>query len=184
MKRQPSPMLRLFAALAASSCLLTGLAATALAQGGPGLTIFSGVGRDNQLSYRQDYFGRPGTRDRYYLNIPATKMTFAVSEFAITYPESYRGTFDPEQIEVTSNGEKIAVDDVVWDRDNRVLEIYPQEPVPADTRVQIILSNVRNPNRPGTHYFNAMVRSPGDLPMMRYVGTWILSISNQGGAAP
>lgn len=177
-------MLRLFAALAASSCLLTGLAATALAQGSQGLTIFSGVSRENQLSYRFDYYGRPGTRDRYYLNIPATKMNFAVAEFAVTYPETYRGRLDPDQVEIWSNGEKVALDEVVWDQDNRVLEIYPQEPVPADTRVQIVLSNVRNPNRPGTHYFNALVRSPGDLPMLRYVGTWILSFSNQGSASP
>lgn len=78
-----------------------------------------------------------------------------------------------------ANGDEIPLDEVTWDPENRVIEIYPQSPVPADTRVEIVLSNVRNPNRIGMHYFNALVRSPGDLPMMRYVGTWILSISRR-----
>ena len=170
-------MVRLFSALAMASCLLTGLATTGLAQGMPGLSIFSGVERVNQLNFRLDNFGRPGLTDRYHLRIPATKMDLAVSQFAITYPESYRGTFDDQKVRVKVNNKAIDLDKVVWDQDNRVIEIYPVEPVPADTRVEIILSNVRNPRFVGTHYFNALVRSPGDLPMLRYVGTWQLSIS-------
>ncbi|HEY9698995.1 MAG TPA: DUF2808 domain-containing protein [Trichocoleus sp.] len=177
MTRQPSPMVRLFSALAAAGCLVTGLATTGLAQGLPGLSIFSGIERVNQLNFRLDNFGRPGATDRYHLRIPATKMDLAVSQFAITYPESYRGTFDDQDIEVKVNNKSIALDKAVWDKDNRVIEIYPVEPVPADTRVEIVLSNVRNPRYVGTHYFNALVRSPGDLPMLRYVGTWQVSIS-------
>jgi hypothetical protein len=171
--------LRLLSALAASGCLVTGFAAIGQAQGLPGFTIFSGVERENQLGWRMDYDGEPGARDRYRLRIPAKKMEFAVEQFSITYPDTYRGRFDPESVEVKVNGDGVALDEVTWDSENRVIEIYPQTPVPADTRIEIVLSNVRNPNRIGTHYFNALVRSPGDLPMMRYVGTWILSISRR-----
>jgi hypothetical protein len=172
-------MLRLLSALAASGCLVTGFAAIGQAQGLPGFTIFSGVERENQLGWRMDYDGQPGVRDRYRLRIPAKKMEFAVEQFSITYPDTYRGRFDPESVEVRVNGDEVVLDEVTWDPENRVIEIYPQTPVPADTRIEIVLSNVRNPNRIGTHYFNALVRSPGDLPMMRYVGTWILSISRR-----
>lgn len=170
---------RLLSVLAISSCLTVGLAPIALSQGLPGLTIFSGVEREDQLSWRMDYDGEPGRRDRYRLRIPAKKMEFAVEQFSITYPDTYRGEFDPDEVEVKVNGDEVVLDEVTWDPENRVIEIYPQQSVPADTRVEIVLSDVQNPNRIGTHYFNAMVRSPGDLPMMRYVGTWILSIGRR-----
>lgn len=171
--------LRLFSVLAVSGCLAAGFATIAQAQGLPGFTIFSGVERENQLSWRMDYDGRPGSRDRYRLRIPSKKMEFAVEQFSITYPDTYRGEFDPDSVEIKVDGDEVVIDEVTWDSENRVIEIYPQQPVPADTRVELVLSDVRNPNRVGTHYFTALVRSPGDLPMMRYLGTWILSIGNR-----
>lgn len=160
--------------LAVASCLATGLSLPVHAQAG--LTIFSGVERENQLSYRLDYFGRPGSRDRYRLRIPSDKMEFAVSEFFVSYPDTYRGEFDADAVRLKVNGDVVSLDEVIWDEENRTIAIYPTESVPANTRIEIILSNVQNPNRVGTHYFNALVISPGDVPLRRYLGTWILSI--------
>lgn len=168
-------------ALALAGCLLTGVSLPIQAQGLPGLTIFSGVERDNQLAYRLDYFGRLGARDRYRLRIPRRKMDAAVSELFVTYPATYTGEFDPDEVELKVNGDKVDLNEVVWDEENRTIEIYPTEPVPANTRVEIVLSRVQNPNRVGTHYFNALVISPGEVPIRRYVGTWILSIGDQFG---
>jgi hypothetical protein len=179
MFQQKSTVLRLCAALTIAGSLATGLSAVVSAQSLPGLTIFSGVERKNQLNYRLDYQGKRGVQDRYHLRIPADKLTFAVSKFAITYPSTYTGTFDPKRVEVRVRGTDVPLDDVSWDRENRVIEIYPKDPVPAANRVEIVLSNVRNPLRVGTHYFNAMVQSPGDLPVLRYVGTWIVSIGGE-----
>lgn len=169
---------RLLSALLVSGFLVTGLAVKTLAQGLPGLTIFSGVDRKFELGYRLDQFGRLGIYDRYHLRIPASKMSVSASEFAINYPETYRGTFDPKRIEVRANGHSVPLDEVNWDRENRVIEIYPKEPIAANTRVEIVMSNVRNPNQVGTHYFNASVRSPGDVPLLRYLGTWIIQIGD------
>lgn len=179
MSRQNSLPLRLLSALAISGCLITGFASLGLAQGLPGFTIFSGVDREDQLSWRMDYDGVPGVRDRYRLRIPAKKMEFAVEQFSITYPDTYEGEFDPEAVEIKVNGDEVPLDEVTWDQENRLIEIYPQQPVPASTRIEIVLSDVHNPRRIGTHYFNAMVRSPGDLPLMRYLGTWILTIGRR-----
>jgi len=66
--------------------------------------------------------------------------------------------------------------EVVWDKENRLVEIYPQEPVPAGSKVELVFSNVKNPSFGGTYYFNCHL-SPGDVPLRRYLGTWILSIS-------
>lgn len=172
-----SSKLRFLSILAVAGTLVTSLASVSMAQGLPGLTIFSGVAQRDQLGYRLDYGGRPGVQDRYHLRIPAEKLEFAVAKLAITYPDTYRGRFDPDEVEVRLKGDDVPLDQVVWDQENRVIEIYPLEPIPADNRLEIVLSNVQNPNRVGTHYFNALALSPGDLPLMRYVGTWILSIN-------
>lgn len=170
----------LLAATTVAGCLVASLSPSQ-AQGTQGLTIFSGVERDNQLGYRLDYFGRLGSRDRYRFRIPREKMQVAVSEFFIDYPETYRGEFDPDAVRLEANGEEVALTDVEWDSENRVISIYPAEPVPANTRIEIVLSNVQNPNRVGTHYFNALVVGAGDIPVRQYVGTWIVSIGDDFG---
>jgi hypothetical protein len=168
---------RILSILAIAGSVITALPMVALAQGNPGLTIFSGVDRENELGFHLND-GRPNRPDRYYLRIPADKMNLAVDQFTISYPDTYRGRFDPDRVEIRIQGDSIPLNEVIWDQENRVVEIYPETPVPAGTRVELVLSNVRNPSNVGTHYFNALVRSPGDLPLLRYVGTWILTIGD------
>ena len=172
----------LLAATTVLGCWIASSPLPSQAQGTQGFTIFSGVERENQLGYRLDYFGRLGSRDRYRLRIPRDKMQVAVSEFFIDYPETYRGEFDPEAVRLEANGDEVALDEVVWDPENRVISIYPAEPVPANTRIEIVLSNVQNPNRVGTHYFNALIVAAGDVPVRQYVGTWILTIGDDLGS--
>jgi hypothetical protein len=104
-------------------------------------------------------------------------MKLAVAQFAITYPNYYEGTFDPKDVEVKVKGKKIPLSEVKWDKEGRVIQIFPQEPVPAGDRVELILSNVQNPSFGGVYYFNCQVLSPGDIPLLRYLGTWIISIT-------
>ena len=170
-------MKRLLSALAVTSCLLTGLPAMTLAQSLPGLTLFSGVKGENQLPFRLDFGGQTSSTDRYILRIPAKKMKLAVAQFAITYPNYYEGTFDPKDVEVKVKGKKIPLSEVKWDKEGRVIQIFPQEPVPAGDRVELILSNVQNPSFGGVYYFNCQVLSPGDIPLLRYLGTWNISIT-------
>ncbi|QLE58083.1 DUF2808 domain-containing protein [Nostoc sp. TCL26-01] len=170
-------MRRLLTALAVTGCVLTGLPAITLAQSLPGFTLFSGVKPDNQLPFRLDFGGQTDGWDRYRLRIPAQKMKLAVAQFVIVYPNYYKGTFDTKDIEVQVRGKKVPLSEVKWDKEGRVLEIFPEEPVPAGSRVELVLSNVRNPSSGGTFYFNCQVLSPGDVPLLRYVGTWIVSIS-------
>jgi hypothetical protein len=168
------------AALAIAGCLATGLSSMVLAQTMPGITIFSGIDRENQLAYRLDFGGIPSRTDRYRLRISPRKMELAVSEFAVSYPVTYTGQFDPNRIRIDVDGQTVELDEVIWDQESRLIRIYPVEPVPAATQVEIVLSGVRNPRSVGTHYFNALVVSPGDTTaLLRYVGTWIISI---GGA--
>ncbi|MTJ14259.1 DUF2808 domain-containing protein [Anabaena sp. UHCC 0187] len=167
-------MKRLLAALAVTSCVLTSLPATTLAQSG--LTLFSGVKSENQLPFRLDFGGQTNSTDRYILRVPAKKMKLAVAQFAITYPDYYNGTFDTKNIEVLVKGKKVPLSEVKWDKEGRVIKIFPEEPVPAGQKVEVVLSNVQNPAFGGVFYFNCQVLSPGDVPLLRYLGSWIISI--------
>jgi hypothetical protein len=170
-------MRRLLSTLAVTTCLLAGVPAISWAQSLPGWTLFSGVEGKNQLPFRLDFGGQTNGWDRYRLKITNKKLNTAVAHFVITYPEYYKGTFDPKKVEVNVRNKKVALSEVKWDKENRVLEIYPQEPIPAGNNVEVILSNVKNPASGGIFYFNCSVQSPGDVPLSRYVGTWIISIS-------
>lgn len=168
-------MKRLLSALAVTAGLLSGLPLVTMAQTNPGFTLFGGPESRNQLNYRLDS-GSAGTWDRYRLRIPANKLNLAVAQLSIFYPDYYKGTFDTDKVEIRIKGESVPLDEVVWDRENHFLEIYPAEPIPAGNKIEVVLHNVRNPRFGGMYYFNANIRTPGDVPLMRYVGTWVLSI--------
>jgi hypothetical protein len=162
--------------LAIAGCLLTAIPVTTLAQGS-GLTIFSGIKPENRLSYRLDYGGRSGGWDRYRLRISAKKMKLAAAQFSVTYPDYYKGKFDPDEMEIRVKGKKVPLQEVNWDKENRVIELFPQEPVPAGSPVELVFSNVKNPSFGGVYYFNCQILTPGDVPLPRYLGTWEMSIN-------
>lgn len=172
-----SSIRRLFSAVAITSCVVTGFAAISLAQSTPGFTLWSGVRREEQLNYYLDFGGRAAGWDRYRLRIPAKKMELGVAQFTISYPDYYDGKFDTDNIEVRVKGESLPLSEVNWDKENHLIQIYMEEPVAAGNKVEIVLSNVKNPAFGGTFYFECRILTPGDIPLPRYLGTWILSIS-------
>lgn len=174
--RKKSLMRRMILAIAATGCVLTGISTHTQAQNNPGFTLWSGVARENQLNYYLDYGGQPDGWDRYRLKIPGKKMDMGAIQFAISYPDYFDGKFDPKKIEVRVKGKRVALNEVKWDKENHLIQIYMEEPVPAGSSVEIVLSNVKNPPFGGMYYFNAQIMTPGDIPLPRYVGTWILSI--------
>ena len=162
--------------LAIAGCLTASFPLISQAQGLPGLTLFGGVKGDDNLNYRLDFGGRPGGWDRYRLRIPAKKMKLAVAQFAISYPDYFQGQFNPKMMEVQVKGKKIALEEVKWNKDNSVITIIPKEPVPAGSSVEIWLEDVKNPDTGGMFYFNCQILSPGDVPLLRYLGTWVIQI--------
>jgi hypothetical protein len=170
-------MRRVLSALALTGCVMTAYPAMTWGQSLPGFTLFSGVKAENQLPFRLDFGGNTNSTDRYILRIPAQKMKLAVAKFAITYPDYYEGSFDPNKIEVRVKNKSVPLYEVKWDKEGRVLNIEPKDPVPAGSRVELVLSNVQNPSFGGMYYFNCQVLSPGDVPLLRYLGSWIISIS-------
>lgn len=70
-------------------------------------------------------------------------MKLAVAQFAISYPDYYQGIFDPKSVEVRVGDKAVKLKEVVWNKDNNLIEIFPEDPVPANTRVEIWLENVK-----------------------------------------
>lgn len=167
---------RSFLLAALSACLVGTVAPYALAQG-TGWTIFGGPKNTKELRAFLDS-GQPGQQDRYYLEVP--RQPISVSEYYITYPEYYKGSFDVDRIEVRTRRNpkrNFKVGEALWDKESRQLRITVVDPIPADTVVEIVLSNVRNPRTGAMFFFNLSVLSPGDIPLPRPVGTWVITLS-------
>ncbi len=169
----------LLSALTISGCLLASAATISFAQGNSGLTIFSGVGRENILNYYLDFGGKANARDRYRLRVPGKKLIGGASKFFIVYPDYFDGKFDVDKIEVRiKNGKKqesLPLREVIWDKESYIIEIDLEEPIKESRKVEIVFSNVRNPEI-GTYYFHCQVLPADDLPIRQHLGTWIVSI--------
>jgi hypothetical protein len=169
-------MRRLLATLAVTTCLLTSVPAVTWANGLSGLTLFGGIKRENQLSYRLDFGGQRNAWDRYRLRIPQKKMSLAAAKFIVAYPSHFKGEFDPKKVEIRVKGKAVPLSDVEWNKQDRAISIYPKEPVAAGNAVELVFSNVQNPPFGGMFYFNCMIQTPGDVPLPRYLGTWQIDV--------
>jgi hypothetical protein len=160
-----------------TTSLITGLPHLVFAQSNPGLTIFSGVDNKDILNYRLDFGGKAGGWDRYRLRIPGKKINQGVAKFFISYPEYFSGKFDTESMEVRVKDKKLPIREIVWDKESRIIEIDLQDPLLESNKVELVFSNVKNPDPGGTFYFQAQILTPGQIPLRLNVGTWILSIN-------
>jgi hypothetical protein len=178
MKLSKFSILAALTSLVATGSLVVTTALQVKADSNPGLTIFSGVDRKDMLGYFLQFGGRPNQWDRYKLYVPSKKVPQGATTFFITYPDYFNGKFDTESIEVRTKKEKLPIKEIHWDKESRILEINLEKPLAPNTRAEIVLSNVQNPDL-GTYYFVCDVLASGDIPVRLYVGTWILSIEQQ-----
>jgi Protein of unknown function (DUF2808) len=180
------PFRLLLTSLCVAGSLVSTLPTITSAQSNPGFSFVwgDGPGRKQQLGYVLDY-GTPGhSQDRYRLKLG--RQNVAIDSITITYPNYYDGTFNEKRVtlqEAPKNKflgfgktKQIEVSSVKLDKDNRLIEIVPKEPIPSGVPVEVVLSDVQNPRSGGMYYFNAYINSPGDVPLRRYLGTWILSL--------
>ncbi|MGF1520084.1 MAG: DUF2808 domain-containing protein [Nodosilinea sp.] len=170
------------AALAAAVGLSTALPLPTQAQSG--LTIFGGVDAEYRLPYSIDANIPHNTNTRFYLNVQRTKLPRDVISLEIDYPDTFTeigGRFNPDAIELRSGEwrgrDVIPVRAIDWLEDENRIEIIPEEPIPANTNLVVVMSNVRNPRRYGYHYFNLRMMYQGDV-VNRYVGTWPMEIAS------
>ncbi len=169
-------------AVAAAVGLSTALPSPSQAQSG--LTIFGGVDAEYRLNYFIDANIPHSTNARYYLNIMRTKLPRDVISLEIDYPETFTeigGRFTADAIELRDGtwrgGAAIPVKAIDWIEGENRIEIIPEQPIPANTNLVVVFSDVRNPRRYGYHYFNLRMMYQGDV-VNRYVGTWPMEIAS------
>ncbi len=171
------------ATVAAAVGLSTALPQPSVAQSG--LTIFGGVDAEYRLPYFIDFNIPHSTNSRYYLNVQRTKLPRDVISLEIDYPETFNqigGRIRPDQIELRSGdwrgGERIPLKVVDMIEGENRIELIPEEPIPANSGLVVVFSNVRNPRRYGYHYFNLRMMFQGDV-INQYVGTWPMEIASE-----
>ena len=163
--------------VALAGCTIGGVR-IAQAQGTPGLVIFGNKDVDI-LSYYLDFGGIADNRDRYRLRIPKNKLQNGASQLVISYPDYFDGKFDTDKIEVRIKGDKkksLPLKSVVWDEENMFVQIDLAQPLREPTKLEIVMSNTRNPDV-GTYYFYAQVLPAAGAPVPERVGAWVLSIN-------
>lgn len=161
-----------------AGCTLGGVKSIAIAQGNPGLILFGNKDVDI-LDYRLDFEGIADNRDRYRLRIPKKKLANGATQFVISYPDYFDGKFDTDKIEVRVNGKKdnsLALKNVVWDEENRFVQIDLAEPLREAKKLELVFSSVRNPDV-GTYYFYAQVVPAINAPVPERIGAWVISIN-------
>ena len=180
------PMKRFVSIALCAGSLVAGVPIISSAQTNPGLSFIWGDGpsQKQQLGYVLQYGTPKHLSDRWRLKIK--RQSVAIDRINITYPDYFTGKFREKKIELRQapksrifnlkKGKTIAVDSVTVDRDNGVIEIIPTEVIPADTAIEVVASNVKNPSSGGTYFFNCRISSPGDVGLMKYIGTWVVSI--------
>ncbi len=162
--------------LAITSYLVAAIPTLVRADSLPGFTLFSGVDPANQLSYRLDS-GNRSVSDRYRLRIPGSKInSLGAAQIQIVYPDYYKGKFDDQKVEVFVDDKLIPLQSTTWNREQRTLEINLAQQLKTKSEIEVVLSNVQNPDGIGTFYFDCLVKSSVDFPIARKIGTWILSI--------
>ncbi|MGB3135530.1 MAG: DUF2808 domain-containing protein [Nodosilinea sp.] len=170
------------AAVAAAVGLSATLAQPSQAQSG--LTVFGGVDVEYRLPYFIDFNHPYSSNSRYYLNIQRTKLPRDVISLEIDYPAAFSevgGRIDPSRVELRSGDwrgrDVIPVRTVDLFEDENRIEIIPAEPIPANTNLVVVLSDVNNPRRYGYHYFNLRMMYQGDV-INQYAGTWPMEIAS------
>ncbi|HIK43899.1 MAG TPA: DUF2808 domain-containing protein [Leptolyngbyaceae cyanobacterium M65_K2018_010] len=156
--------------------------AAAQADSGGGLTIFGGVPAEYRLRYYTDFNTVRSTRARYYLEVARTKVPRDVVILDVEFPESFTengGRLNLDAIELRQGDwrgrDRIAIQSInLFEEENRI-EIIPAEPIPANTSFVVVMSNIRNPDRYGYHYFNLRMMYQGDV-IDQYVGTWPMEL--------
>ncbi len=158
--------------------LLSGLGSLLLpgsvgAQSGLVITGSEGV---PVLSYRLDFRGIRGRLDRYRLTIPPQNV--AVAEVQINGDRNFDARIDPENVRLEVEGNPVDLEAVYWNEEFRSLEVVARQPIAAGQEMQLILSNLRNPESAGIYRLEARVRGTEPNPLFRNVGNWLITIDD------
>ncbi len=166
--------------------LVGSVPAISTANTNPGFSFIWG-GRDNQPNKQLSYVlsdGTPGNLNtRWRMKLPRQEV--AVSAIRISFPDYFNGKFNQKRIELRETpkgriinfkkGKSVAVASITADNEAGIIEVIPEAPIPAGKKVEVVMSGVRNPRSGGVYFVNCSVLTPGEVPIPKNIGTWVMS---------
>ena len=66
--------------------------------------------------------------------------------------------------------------EIVLNKENQRLEIYPISPMPADKDTYAVVFKINNPRKSGLYQFHSFGKSSGPVPVSNYLGSWTITI--------
>ena len=172
---------------AIAGCIATG---TTIVQAQGALPSFRWNNREgfNELKNVIELSDAPRRWGRYRVKIDSNDMKRAVSQFVVNYPDYFDGKFNPDEIEIRVCKSKgsflsrakcsaVELDEVDVDTENYRIALYPLEPIPAGSNLELVFDDVKNPRSRGMYQFNVLAESPGDeLSLLSLMGGTIIQI--------
>ena len=59
---------------------------------------------------------------------------------------------------------------------NTAIDIYPDQPIPADKKNYAVVMKIKNPRKSGMFQFHGYAQSPGAIPISSYMGSWTFDV--------
>ena len=122
----------------------------------------------------------------YFFFMPRDRKTGFLS-INIKIPKNFKSTLKPKNITFCKanfggyTGKTKCIEnipsDIVIDKENKRLEIYPIIPVPADKDKYAVVFKINNPRKSGLYQFHSFGKSSGPVPVSNYIGSWTINIS-------
>ncbi|WP_287130311.1 DUF2808 domain-containing protein [Candidatus Cyanaurora vandensis] len=152
------------------------LAGPGLAQQG-GFILFGPKSSEQVLSYRS-LKDRAGAQQSG-LDLFLQPQKVAVRQIQILFPERFKSSFDPSQIEMVDqeSGTVFAIENAQIDAEAKTLTLIARDPIPASVPLTLRLRNITNPRSPGIHRLRARLLGTEPNPIYRYVGDWYITIT-------
>ena len=122
----------------------------------------------------------------FFFLMPKDRKTGLLS-INIKAPKNFKSTLKPKNITFckanfggfTSKTKCIEdiPSDIVYDKENKRLEIYPISPIPSNKDTYAVVLKINNPRRSGLYQFHSFGKSSGPVPVSNYLGSWTIIIN-------
>ena len=138
-----------------------------------------------RLNYYQKTSEKNFKNKIFFFFKPRDRRTGLLS-INIKIPDNFKSTLKPNNITFckakfggyTSRTKclKNIPSDIVFDKENKRLEIYPITPIPSDEDTYAVVFKINNPRRSGLYQFHSFGKSSGPIPVSSYIGSWTINI--------
>ena len=128
---------------------------------------------------------KPNRRSSYFLLIKKKDRDRAIMKLDVTVPKYFKSKIETKNIRLayceagsiskrTKCGDTIPAT-ITLNNEGKLIEIVPAAPIPTDRTIGVELK-VTNPYGRGMYQFNALAKSPGEVTLTKYIGSWVIEL--------